>query len=112
MNPELAQHEREDELGDQQGLHDRNHAIVQSKRLEQERSGQSHPAEEPQRVAEQVHDQPPSRRPAWISGAGHVLSDDTDRIGQSRQQGEDDDHGRNDTRLPGNGTPSVVCSTW
>ena len=41
MNPELAQHEREHELGDQKRLHDRNQAVVQGERLEQERSARA-----------------------------------------------------------------------
>ena len=49
---ELAQQERENELGNQERLHDRNLAIVQSEGLEQERSGQGHPAQEPQWIAE------------------------------------------------------------
>jgi hypothetical protein len=60
VNPEPAQREGEHELGDQERLDDRNQAIVQGKRLEQERSRQGNPAEKPQRIAEQVPDHPPA----------------------------------------------------
>ena len=97
MDPEPAQHEPENELGDQEWLHDRNLAIMQSEGLENERSRQRHPPQEPQGIAEQVEDQPPAGLQAWITGAGDVLSRDTNRVGQSGQQGKDGYHRRNDT---------------
>jgi len=95
--PELAQYEHEDELGGQERLHDRDQAIVQGERLEHERPCQGHPAEQPQRTAEQVQDQPPARAPARIGGAGDVLSSLIDGVAESGQQREHDHHGRHNT---------------
>jgi hypothetical protein len=68
---------------------------VQGQGLKYERTRQSHPAEKPQWTAEQIHDQPPARRgPARSGDAGNVLSGLIDRVGQGRQQSEDNYHGR------------------
>jgi len=91
-DPDPAQYEHEDQLDGQHRLNDRDLALVQRQRLEHERGDQGHPAEQPQRAAEQVNDQPPARGPVRGSGAGDVLGGLVDRVGQGGQQGKDDYH--------------------
>ena len=60
VDPEPAQDEGEDELGDQKRLHHRHRPVVQGDGLEEERAGERRPAEQPQRVGHEVADEPPA----------------------------------------------------
>ena len=60
--PHPAQH-HEDKLSDQNGLEHRQQAVMQGKSLEDERAHRSHSAEQPQRLPDQVDDQPPALLP-------------------------------------------------
>ena len=93
-DPEAAQHEGEDQLGHQQGLDHRHLPVVQGEGLEDERPGQRHPAEQPQRVGGQVADEAPPLGVSRVADAGDVLRDHVQRVGERRRQREEDrDHG-------------------
>ena len=81
MEPEPPQDQSENELGDQEGLHHRHGSVVQGDGLEDERSGQRHPPEKPQRVGHEVADETPALVVFRVADAGNVLHDDVESIG-------------------------------
>ena len=92
-DPKSAQDQREDQLGDEEGLDHRELSSVECNRLEGKSPRRRCPAEQPERLADQERDQSPVAVLARYADAGRVLSHEVCRIGQGSGQGKDDGHG-------------------
>ena len=92
VEPEPPQHEREDQFGDEERLDHRDQPVVQGKRLEDERSGQRDPPEEPHRVGQEVANESPTLGVPGVADAGDMLHDDVEGVAERREQGEQHGH--------------------
>ena len=104
-DPHPAQHQDKDQLGDEDRLDHRQLAVVESDGLEREPAHRRDPAEQPQRLPEQVADQAPALLPLRRAGARRMLRHQVDRVGQGGGQGEH--HGEGHACVP---APSAISA--
>ena len=92
-HPEPAQDQCKDQLGDEERLDDRELPTVECDRLKRESPGRSSPTEEPERLADEEHDETPVPVPVGHTETRGVLGHEVHRVGQGGRQGEGDCHG-------------------
>jgi hypothetical protein len=98
VDPHPAQHQHEDQLGDQNGLDDRHRAVVQRESLEGVRAHRGRGPQQPQRLPGQVEGQPPALLALRGADARLVLRYQIDRVGEGSGQREND--GQSHARVP------------
>ncbi len=90
VDPEPAQDECEDQLGDQERLDDRELTAVESDGLEGKSARGRRPTEEPERLADQVPDEHPATVRVGHTRTRRVLGHQMDRVRQRSGQSEGD----------------------
>jgi cell division septation protein DedD len=98
VDPEAPQDKTEDEFSHEKSLDHRELAVVQGNGLKYERADEEDPSQQPEGVAKEIDDEPPTFGVRGVADAGDVLSHYVQRIGQCGQQREEATHAANARR--------------